>query len=160
MLVSDFVRILQLAIGPAILVSGIGLLLLSMTNRFGRVIDRARVLMTSITADQGDRAERVTAQLQILARRARALRAAITLAVTSLLFTVLLVMGLFAAAACRWETQAMGIALTICFTASMIALIAALGLFLYELNLSLNALWLEIPATCRRHQSFWKHTRH
>ena len=38
---SELVPILQIAIGPAILISGVGLLLLSMTNRLGRVIDRA-----------------------------------------------------------------------------------------------------------------------
>ena len=38
------VPILQVAIGPAILISGVGLLLLTMTNRFGRIIHRARQL--------------------------------------------------------------------------------------------------------------------
>lgn len=35
---------LQLAVGPTILISGVGMMLLSMTNRFGRVIDRSRQL--------------------------------------------------------------------------------------------------------------------
>jgi hypothetical protein len=150
MLVSDFVRVLDLAVGPAILVSGIGLLLLSMTNRFGRVIDRARVLVPRMAADHGDGAGRIAAQLKILARRARVLRAAITMAVSSLLLTVLLVVGLFAASACQCDTHWMAVSLTACFTVSMISLIVALVLFLYELNLSLNALWLEMPAKFRR----------
>lgn len=40
----DLLPSLQIAIGPVILVSGVSLLLLSMTNRLGRVIDRARDL--------------------------------------------------------------------------------------------------------------------
>ena len=40
----DLVPILQMAVGPVILISGVGLLLLSMTNRLGRVIDRSRLL--------------------------------------------------------------------------------------------------------------------
>ena len=36
------IPILQVAIGPVILVSGVGLLLLSMTNRLGRIVDRRR----------------------------------------------------------------------------------------------------------------------
>src|SRR4051812_29821403 len=40
----DLVPTIQVAIGPVILISGVGLLLLSMTNRLGRVIDRARQL--------------------------------------------------------------------------------------------------------------------
>jgi hypothetical protein len=49
---------LQVAIGPVILVSGVGLLLLSMTNRFGRVIDRSRELATELRAGTGDRTDR------------------------------------------------------------------------------------------------------
>ena len=33
----ELVPILQLAIGPVILISGVGMLLLTFTNRFGRV---------------------------------------------------------------------------------------------------------------------------
>ena len=38
--VAQLIPVLQTAIGPMILISGVGLLLLSMTNRLGRVIDR------------------------------------------------------------------------------------------------------------------------
>ena len=44
MSLANLIPSLQLSIGPVILISGIGLILLSMTNRFGRVIDRARHL--------------------------------------------------------------------------------------------------------------------
>jgi hypothetical protein len=44
----ELVPTIQLAIGPVILVSGVGLLLLSMTNRFGRVIDRSRQLSEAV----------------------------------------------------------------------------------------------------------------
>ena len=37
----QLIPILQLAIGPVILISGVGLLLLTLTNRFGRLVDRA-----------------------------------------------------------------------------------------------------------------------
>jgi hypothetical protein len=148
---SDFIRVLELAVSPAILVSGIGLLLLSMTNRFGRVIDRARILMPRLGGESGERTERVNAQMRILARRARTLRTAITAAVVSLLAAVLLVAGLFAAAVCGSEGIGVVAALAACFVASMAGLIAALALFLYELNLSLQALWLELPADCRGH---------
>ena len=41
---TELVPILQLAIGPVILISGVGMLLLTFTNRFGRVVDRTRGL--------------------------------------------------------------------------------------------------------------------
>jgi hypothetical protein len=35
---------IQLAITPVILIAGVGSLLLSMTNRLGRIVDRTRIL--------------------------------------------------------------------------------------------------------------------
>ena len=46
--VAELVPILQTAIGPALLISGVGLLLLTMTNRLGRVVDRARLLVQQL----------------------------------------------------------------------------------------------------------------
>ncbi len=152
---AELVRFLDVAVGPAILVSGVGLLLLSMTNRFGRIIDRARMLIPKIANEGGERAAQITAQIRILAQRARVLRSAITLAVLSLLLAVLLVMGLFAAAASGYQGGAAAVSLATCFVVSLISLIGAISLFLFELNLSLQALWLELPAECRVRR-LWK----
>jgi hypothetical protein len=40
----QLIPVIQMAVGPVILISGVGLLLLSMTNRFGRIVDRSRIL--------------------------------------------------------------------------------------------------------------------
>src|SRR4051794_25099430 len=94
--------VLQLAVGPVILISGIGLLLLSMTNRFGRTVDRARVLAADLrsTTTDDDRT-RCQRQIDILARRAGLLRRAITLASISILFAALLIGTIFIAALLR-----------------------------------------------------------
>ncbi len=42
--VAQLVPILQTAIGPTILISGVGLLLLAMTNRLNHILDRTRQL--------------------------------------------------------------------------------------------------------------------
>ena len=42
--VVEVTKILQTSISPVVLISGIGLLVLSMTNRFARTTDRARAL--------------------------------------------------------------------------------------------------------------------
>jgi len=44
LILQQLIPVIQTAVGPVILISGVGLLLLSMTNRFGRVLDRARLL--------------------------------------------------------------------------------------------------------------------
>src|SRR5258706_5443483 len=67
--IHEIVPVLQVATGPVILISGIGLLLLTMTNRLGRTIDRARQLCRE-PADAGaeKRAQTLT-QINIIYRR-------------------------------------------------------------------------------------------
>jgi hypothetical protein len=43
--VHELIPVLQVAIGPVILISGVGLLLLTLTNRYGRTIDRSRQIV-------------------------------------------------------------------------------------------------------------------
>jgi Protein of unknown function (DUF2721) len=142
MSLADLIPILQLAIGPVILISGVGLLLLSMTNRFGRIIDRSRLLARDHAAAPADRAK-IQAQLGILARRARIVRAGITLATVSVLLAALLVIGLFLATLLHLPLAAL---LVVLFILCLLSLIASLLLFISDLNLSLRALWLEMPS--------------
>ena len=141
MRVADLVPILQMAVGPVILISGVGLLLLSMTNRLGRVIDRARLLAEARRkAERADRS-RFSSQLEILSRRARLIRAAIIFATVSLLMACVLIVALFLAALMHLEIGALVILL---FIGCMASLIASLVAFIADLNLSLVALKLEI----------------
>ena len=71
MQLNDLVPTIQVAIGPVILISGVVLLLLSMTNRLGRVIDRSRQLCETVRRSSDEEKARIGAQLRILSRRAR-----------------------------------------------------------------------------------------
>jgi hypothetical protein len=136
----DLIPILQVAIGPVILVSGVGLLLLSMTNRFGRVIDRSRELATELRSGVGDR-NRLVQQIEILIRRARVIRYAITLAISSVLLAAVLIITLFVAAVLALEV---GELVATLFVLCMAALIGSLIALLRDVNLSLGALMLEL----------------
>ena len=50
--IQNFTHFLQSCITPVALISGIGLLLLTITNRLGRTIDRTRQLVADL--DPGD----------------------------------------------------------------------------------------------------------
>lgn len=140
---TQLLPVLQIAIGPVILISGIGLLLLAMTNRFGRVIDRARQLTEGIRdADQAERAL-ITAQLDILNRRGHLVRLAILLATISALLAAVLVISLFLSVLLRWEEAVVVAGI---FIGCMITLIASLVMFLRDIDLSLAALKLEVAA--------------
>jgi hypothetical protein len=147
--VLEVVPTLQLAIGPVILISGIGLILLSMTNRFGRVIDRSRLLVRELReASDADR-PRLLEELRILATRARRVRAGITCGILTALLAALLTCTLFVGALLRLNVAAM---IVVIFATCMLSLISCLLLFVSDINLSLHALWLEIPPDVRTGQ--------
>lgn len=146
MTLTDLIPILQLSVSPVILISGIGLILLSMTNRLGRVIDRARLLEQSLHGSPDTDRRRILAELRILSSRGSIVRAAIALAVLSVLLAVFLIFGLFLGALFGLPVVT---ALVVLFVLCMLCLVAALGLFLWDINLSLKALWLELPPESR-----------
>jgi VIT1/CCC1 family predicted Fe2+/Mn2+ transporter len=143
MALREIAPVLQLALGPVILISGVGLLLLSMTNRLGRLIDRARLLSEARRKATADDRERVEAQIEVLSTRAIYMRRAIVLAVVSLLCAAALVITLFLAAVLGWDAAIVAVVL---FALCMILLIASLIAFLQDVNRSLTAIRLELGA--------------
>ena len=142
--VGDLIPVLQVAVGPVILISGVGLLLLTMTNRLGRAIDRTRALAEKfILADEGAR-PRLREQLRVLWGRAKNLRLAITLAAASALSSGLLVIFIFVAALWGYGN---GWFIVMLFVAALASLIISLILFIHDINQSLAALGVELDAS-------------
>jgi hypothetical protein len=127
---NEIVPVLQMAIGPVILISGVGLLLLTMTNRLGRTIDRARSLVRELREGREHDREQVLAQVAIIYRRAKVIRLTIVLASLSVLMASVLIISLFV--------------ISLIFVACMGSLIASLVTFIYDIHLSLVALKLEL----------------
>lgn len=146
MSLTDLIPTLQLAIGPVILISGVGLILLSMTNRFGRVIDRGRILTEDLRHAPRAVRPKIMAQLRILSRRARIVRAGIALAGVSVLLAAVLVIALFLGALLELDMAAI---IVILFVVCMLSLIVSLLMFISDISLSLEAFWLEMPAGVR-----------
>ncbi len=135
------IPVIQTAVGPVILISGVGLLLLSLTNRLGRIIDRSRLLARELPSATAGEQRYLSAQLIILYRRAKILRLAIILSTASVLLAGLLVISLFLAALLSLEAA---LPVALCFILCMAALIASLFAFLMELQMSLRALRMEL----------------
>src|SRR5580658_5843608 len=55
--ISSVVQILTASIAPVIVISGVGLLLLSISNRYGRALDRARLIMRELQSGAAGGAE-------------------------------------------------------------------------------------------------------
>ncbi len=138
---NELMSILQASVSPVILISGVGLLILSMTNRFGRVLDRSRQLGDALRSAADTERDRLQGQLQILFRRGRLLRLAITFATVSVLLAALLVIASFLIAFLHVEFVLVSASL---FITCMVSLILSLLAFLLDINLSLSALKLEL----------------
>jgi hypothetical protein len=139
--VRELIPVLQVAIGPVILISGVGLLLLTLSNRYGRTIDRARHVVRELRSGTNADRERLAGQIEILFRRARLIRLSISLAGVSVLMASVLIIGLFLTALFKVEV---GLLLSLVFICGMLALIGSLGAFIMDINLSLVALKLEL----------------
>jgi Protein of unknown function (DUF2721) len=132
------------AIGPVILISGVGLLLLTMTNRLGRAIDRARQLKRELRERTGREREQTPAQVAIIYRRARMIRLSILLAAVSVLLAAALIITLFVAAMAHWQQSLLA---GIIFIGSMGSLFGSMVAFIWDINLSLHALKLELESS-------------
>jgi Protein of unknown function (DUF2721) len=141
MYTQTLVLILQTSTVPVVLISGIGLLLLSMTNRLGRPIDRIRLMTPSLdTANPEDR-KLIMDQIRILMKRARNLQRAILLATTSIFLVAMMIIGLFLNSLLLLNIE---LVIAWLFAISMVCLVFSLVLFLWDISLSLNSIDIEV----------------
>jgi hypothetical protein len=139
--VHQFIPVLQTAVGPMILISGVGLILLAMSNRLGRIVDRSRILAAKLpAANDVDRAALAT-QLRISWERGRIIRMSLALIIMSALFAAVLIIVLFFSA--LWEFHDVWL-ISGLFVICMVCLSAALILYIHDINRSLVALRIEL----------------
>ena len=136
--------VLQMAIGPVILISGVGLLLLTMTNRLGRAIDRSRQLTNELAKITGLEHKHTLEQIRIIYRRARLLRLSITFASFSVLLVSVLIVTLFIAAWLHCDAPWLNSLICVVFITCLGSLFVSLVAFIRDINLSLHALKLEL----------------
>jgi hypothetical protein len=132
----DIVHLIQSAVAPVFLLSGVGVTLGVLTGRLARIIDRARYLEDQV-GPTGVHSEATLASLRMLARRAKYTNAAIALCTASALFVSLVVMTLFASAFIGTSLSA---TIAILFVAAMVCLTGAFGSFLIECRLATQIL--------------------
>jgi Protein of unknown function (DUF2721) len=144
----DVARLIQVALTPIFLISAIGVTLNVLTNRLARIVDRARALEDILCRpDRPQSGRDLHGALDVLARRARYIYAAITLITVSALFIALVVVMLFLNAFVRWELSAY---IASMFILSMLSLAAALSAFLIEVRIATNTLQIGLEAASRQ----------
>lgn len=123
-------QVIQMAVAPVFLLAGIAGLLGVMTNRLGRVIDRARSLARgerNATSDQ--ETALIRQENRNLLQRGRCINLAIAFAGSSALLVCLVIMALFTAGLVGLNFSTV---VAVIFIISMMLLIVALSFFLME----------------------------
>jgi hypothetical protein len=133
--------IIQLSITPVILISGLGALCISLTNRMGRIVDRTRNLAGLIRQAKPEDQQYLEDQLLIMFRRAKIMRFSMTMVTSSMFVSGLLIVIIFVSALWRIELSALILGF---FATSVACLLAGLAAFIRDLFVSLNAVHLEV----------------
>jgi len=130
---ADIAHVIQLSIAPVFLLTGVAAFLGVLTNRLGRVIDRARALEGML--GHASERERVEAERELggLSRRARLIQRSIALATICALLICAVIAELFLGAFLGVDTP---LAAGLTFLATMFALTGALLIFLREIFLA------------------------
>jgi CBS domain containing-hemolysin-like protein len=137
-------QLIQLAVGPVFLISGVGVTLNVLTSRLARIVDRSRRFeeLREVSNDQARIAD-LDKQLRVMAKRSRYINAALTLATISALATAIVVVLLFANAFVRVN---FGPYIALLFVAAMVCLAGAFLAFLIEVRIATAALRIGVPS--------------
>lgn len=136
----ELMRILQTAISPVALISGIGLLVLAMTNRFSHTTDRTRSIAKQIKIDP-DETSHLRPQIQILYVRLKIQLWAISFALASIFFISLLISALFIDYYAKANIQ---LVVVILFVLSLVSLVLSIIFFIRDMTLALRAIKEEL----------------
>jgi hypothetical protein len=140
--VQDIARVIQSALAPAFLLSGVASLLNVFATRLARIVDRTRVL--EIRVEPGGDSP---AELEVLRRRGELVRWAITMGTFAALFVTLVIGVAFLGFLLRVNSSLVVAGL---FVGAMGALTLALGFFLREVTLAVGSLEAWLPSAIRR----------
>ena len=135
--ITDVAHSIQLAVAPVFLLSGVAATLAVLTNRLGRIIDRARSLENLLPHATGAAADAAHAELRQLSRRARLVQRAVTLSTSCALFICLVIVTLFAGVALGRDLSRL---IVVLFVAGLFAFIGALLAFLVEIRIATASL--------------------
>jgi hypothetical protein len=130
-------HVIQLSVAPVFLLTAIGTMLGVMTNRLGRVIDRARVLEARLETASGEGIPHLHAYLATLSRRADLIGHSITLCTCTAVLVCTVIALLFMGDYLRYD---MSVPVALLFILAMLLLVAGLINFLREIFIAKSSL--------------------
>ncbi len=129
--VSSVAHVIQLAVAPVFLLTGVGTILNVMANRLSRIVDRYRVLEK--IQSNGEFSDLHQDEMRVLARRERIIYRAISLCTLSALLVCGVVASLFVGAASGMQMTRL---VSFLFIGAMLSLIIGLLALLREIYIA------------------------
>jgi hypothetical protein len=141
-IINDVPQAIQLALGPAFLLTAIAGLLNVMTGRLARIIDRGRYIAEqTLPADPQVRAALID-ELPALEKRRRLAGSAITACTLAALMVCMVIAALFLEALLDVPLRG---AVGLLFTAGTLAMVVGLASFVREVRLSTRTVRIPLP---------------
>jgi MFS family permease len=135
-------HVVQLAVAPVFLLTGVSSLLGVLSNRLARIVDRARRLETLLDCDDPEQLAALNRLLHQQGIRARLISRAITLCIACAILVGGVVVTLFVSSLAELN---LGAIVATLFVAAMMMLIASLLIFLREIYLATDQLRIGQP---------------
>jgi Protein of unknown function (DUF2721) len=135
--ITPVAHVIQLAVAPVFLLSGVGIMLTVLTNRLARVVDRGRAVEKAASQAQPTELPALQNDLRVLVRRAHLMNRAITLCTICALLVSLVVVALFLSS---FTTIKLSVPIASLFIIAMLSFIVALLIFLREVFLATGSL--------------------
>ena len=135
--ITDVAHVIQLAVAPVFLLTGVGAILSVLVNRLGRVVDRFRALEHNLPELNDTARPSVQDEMRNLSRRARMIHWAIGLCTGCALLVCIVIATLFVGSITHVEMPAIIASL---FILAMLTLVAGLLCFLREIALATGSI--------------------
>jgi hypothetical protein len=133
--ITTIAHVIQLAVAPVFLLTGVGALLGVLTSRLSRIINRRRALHDFVTASEKIDPGNISREFGVLVRRGHLINRAISLCTISALLVCIVVAALFAGAFLKVD---LSILIGVLFITTMLALVGGLIYFLREIHLAMD----------------------
>lgn len=127
--ITTVAHVIQQAVAPVFLLTGIGAILNVITTRIARIVDRSRALSNSGNPEQPAQQE----EMEMLRRRVRWVHWAVSLCTLSALFICIVIAALFVGSETGIDPSR---AVSLFFVSAMLSLISGLLCFLREIYLA------------------------
>lgn len=131
--ITGIAHVIQMAVAPVFLLTGVAGLLSVLVNRLGRVVDRFRTLHVRLPELQGEARASAESEMAVLGRRTWLIHRAIALCTGGALLICMVIATLFVGSLIRLEVSMI---IATLFILAMVSLVVGLLFFLREIQLS------------------------